>query len=83
MLKTLQEQDQPLRPEQFHRHWHLSRPGSPQLLLEPRQHIDPVENNSAKPQSSIRREPSAFGVVQAAIKPRVAANKLQMPRNRP
>ncbi|KAH7461505.1 hypothetical protein FOMA001_g18980 [Fusarium oxysporum f. sp. matthiolae] len=70
MLKTLQEQDQPLRLEHFHRHWHLSRPGSPQLLLEPRQHIDRVANNSAKLQSSIRREPSAFEVVEAAIQPR-------------
>ncbi|KAJ3455099.1 hypothetical protein MRS44_013699 [Fusarium solani] len=70
MLKALQEQDQPLCLEHFHRHWHLSRPGSPQLLLEPRQYIDRVADNSAKPQSSIRREASAFEAVEAATQPR-------------
>jgi hypothetical protein len=70
MLKALQEQDQPLRLEHFHRHWHLSRTGSPQLLLEPRQPIDRISDNSAKPQSSIRREPSAFEAVEVATQPR-------------
>ena len=48
----------------FHPHWHLKREGAPQLLLEPRQLIEP--RGGAVPKSSTKREPSQFEVVEAA-----------------
>ena len=56
---------EPLLLEHFHSHWHLKREGSPQLLLEPRQLIEPRVQSSL-PRSSTQREPSAFEVVEAA-----------------
>jgi hypothetical protein len=70
VLKNLLDQNQVLQLEHFHSHWHLNREGAPQLLLEPRQRIDPVITNSTIPQSSTRREPSGFEAVEAAIQPR-------------
>ncbi len=69
-LKELQEQDQPLGLEHFHAHWHLCRHGSPQLLRDPRQRVDQVAARSSKPQSSTRREPSGFEVVEAPARPK-------------
>ncbi|KAL0930717.1 uncharacterized protein CTRU02_214792 [Colletotrichum truncatum] len=40
-LKTLQEQNLVLLREHFHVYWHLRRDGALQLLLEPRQRIEP------------------------------------------
>jgi hypothetical protein len=70
MLKSLQEQGQTLRLEHFHQHWHLSRSGSPQLLLEPRRRFNQLAANSTTPQSSTRREPSAFEAIEAATRPK-------------
>ncbi len=50
----------------FHLHWHLKRKGTYQLLLEPRQLIEPKGVQSSVPKSSIKREPSQFEVVEAA-----------------
>jgi hypothetical protein len=71
-LKALQEQDQVLRLEHFHTHWHLNRHGIHQLLLEPRHRYDRIAASSttSKPQSSTQREPSAFEAVQAAAQPK-------------
>ena len=69
-LKALQEQDQALRLEHFHTQWHLNRSGTHQLLLEPRHRSDRIIISSTKPQSSTRREPSAFEAVEAATRPR-------------
>jgi hypothetical protein len=63
-LKTLEEQNRVLLLEHFHSHWHLRRDGTPQLLLEPRQRIDPV-NRTSGPKQSTRREPSQFEAVEA------------------
>jgi MULE transposase domain/Zinc knuckle len=67
-LKDLQEQNQVLLLEHFHSHWHLRRDGTPQLLLEPRQRIDPVNRTSNHPKQSTRREPSLFEGVEAAAR---------------
>ena len=56
VLETLQEEA--LLLDHFHSHWHLMRSGAPQLLLEPRQRIEPARAQSSLPQSSTRREPS-------------------------
>ncbi len=63
-LDTLQ--DEPLLLTHFHSHWHLKREGNPQLLLEPRQLIEPKGAQSSVPRSSTKREPSQFEVVEAA-----------------
>ena len=49
----------------FHLPWHLKREGALQLLLEPRQLIEPVRARSSLPRSSTKREPSQFEVVEA------------------
>lgn len=69
-LKELQDQDQPLELEHFHTQWHLCRRGSPQLLREPRRRFDQVAAQSSKPQSSTRREPSGFEMVEMQERPR-------------
>lgn len=70
VLKDLQEQGQALRLEHFHVHWHLSRNDTYQFLLEPRHRSDRIAARSTIPQSSTRREPSTFEVVEAAAQPR-------------
>jgi hypothetical protein len=70
MLKVLLDANQVLRLEHFHSHWHLKRDGSPQLLLEPRQRIDPVIANSAIPRSSTQREPCGFEIVETTMQPK-------------
>lgn len=50
MLESLQ--GEPLLLHHFHSHWHLKREGAPQLLLEPRQLIEPARARSSLPQSS-------------------------------
>ena len=70
ILSDLLTQNQVLRLEHFHSHWHLNRNGTPQLLLEPRQRIDPITVNSTIPQSSTQRELSGFELVQVTAKPR-------------
>ena len=60
----------------FHPHWHLKREGAPQLLLEPRQRIEPIQAQSSLPRSSTQREPSQFEAVEAqAARPRRAPSK--------
>ncbi|KAM5528271.1 hypothetical protein FOXYSP1_19540 [Fusarium oxysporum f. sp. phaseoli] len=46
ILKALQEQGQTLRLEHFHPHWHLSRHGVHQVLLEPRHRSDRIAADS-------------------------------------
>lgn len=70
MLKELLSQNQVLRLEHFHSHWHLNRDGTPQLLLEPRQRMDPIVLHSTMPQSSTQREPSAFELIKVTARPR-------------
>ncbi|KAL2019068.1 hypothetical protein VTK56DRAFT_10099 [Thermocarpiscus australiensis] len=70
MLKGLLDQNLVLRLEHFSSHWHLKRDGAPQLLLEPRQRIDPVAASSSIPKSSTRREPSGFETVEAVTRPK-------------
>jgi hypothetical protein len=72
ILKALQEQGQTLRLEHFHPHWHLSRHGVHQVLLEPRHRSDRIaaDSTTSKSQSSTQREPSAFEAVQAAAQPK-------------
>lgn len=66
-LHTLEGlQGETLLLSHFHRHWHLKREGAPQLLLEPRQLIEPVRARSLLPTSSTKREPSHFEAVEAA-----------------
>lgn len=50
----------------FHPHWYLKRDGTPQLLLEPRQCIEPkpVQSQSSLPGSSTKRGPSQFEFVE-------------------
>ncbi|SRR6266699_464362 len=70
-LGALLGQDRALKLKGFHSQWHLTRSATPQLLLEPRQRIEPIRVNSTIPQSSItRREPSGFEAPEAAAKPR-------------
>jgi hypothetical protein len=59
----------------FHTHWHLLREGSPVLLLEPRQRLEPLQTQSSLPRSSTKREPSQFEVVEAAARPRRAPSQ--------
>ena len=49
----------------FHPHWHLRRKGTPQLLLEPRQRIEPIRARSSLPKSSTKREPSQFEIIES------------------
>ncbi|KID80963.1 hypothetical protein MGU_11634 [Metarhizium guizhouense ARSEF 977] len=67
-LKSLQEQGKALTLEHFHSHWHLQRNGAPQLLLEPRQRVEPMLKDSNIPKQSTRREPSAFESVEMVPK---------------
>ena len=53
----------------FHSHWHLRREETPQLLLEPRQCIEP-RTQSSVPKSSTKREPSQFEKVEAQAQAR-------------
>ncbi|KAF5703902.1 transposase [Fusarium mundagurra] len=71
-LKALQEQNQPLRLEHFHTHWHLNRHGVHRLLLEPRHRPDRIAagSSTSRPQSSAQRQPSAFETVQATARPK-------------
>ena len=66
-------QGEPLLLSHFHTHWHLKRGGNSQLLLEPRQLIEPVRVQSSLPRSSTRREPSQFEAVEAQAQPRARA----------
>ena len=60
----------------FHSHWHLKREDNRQLLIEPRQRIEPIRARSLLPRSSTRRESSQFEVVEAqAARPRRAQSK--------
>ena len=69
-------QGEPLLLSHFHLHWHLKREGAPQMLLEPRQRIEPKEAQSSVPKSSIKQEPSQFEVVEAQVaRPRRAPSK--------
>ena len=71
-------QGEPLLLNHFHSHWHLKRKGTPQLLLEPRQRIEPIRAQSSLPKSSTKREPSQFEAVEAqvqALEPRRAPSK--------
>jgi hypothetical protein len=65
-LEGILAQDQALKLEDFHSHWHLVRDSTPRLLLEPRRRISPVAITSSLPQSSIRRELSRFEIVESA-----------------
>jgi hypothetical protein len=58
-------QGEPLLLDHFHSHWHLVRKGAPQLLLEPRQRIEPIRAQSSLPKSSTKREPSQFEAVES------------------
>ena len=51
----------------FHSHWHFKRDGAPQLLLEPRQCIEPkpVQPQSSLPRSSTKRGASQFELVES------------------
>lgn len=69
-LEVLLNQNLVLRLEHFSSQWHLKRDGAPQLLLEPRQRMDPVAANSAMPQSSTRREPNMFEIVETVTQPK-------------
>lgn len=59
-------QGEPLLLDDFHSHWRLIRNGSPVHLLEP-QRIEPRVQHRVHtlPESSTRREPSQFEVVEA------------------
>lgn len=63
--------------DHFHSHWHLIREGTPQLLLEPRQRIEPAQpQGSTIPRSSTKREPSQFeGVETQATQARWGPSK--------
>ncbi|KAF4946565.1 hypothetical protein FGADI_11079 [Fusarium gaditjirri] len=63
-LKALQEQNQPLRLEHFHTHWHLNRHGVHRLLLEPRHRPDRIAAGSNMP-STIRGAFEATSTVGA------------------
>jgi hypothetical protein len=68
-LKPLQEQNEVLLLEHFYSHWHLRRDGAPQMLLERRQRIEPVDRalqSSSIPKQSTRRQPSLFEGVEKA-----------------
>ncbi|KJZ69833.1 hypothetical protein HIM_10786 [Hirsutella minnesotensis 3608] len=69
-IKSLEDEDEVLQLSHFHTHWRLTRSGDPQILLEPRRHIDRRAVNSTRPQSSTQREPSAFEAVEAVSRPR-------------
>lgn len=69
-VRDLQEQGQALSLGHFHTQWHLKRGGTHRPLLEPRHRADRVAISSTIPQSSTRREPSAFEAVEAAGKPK-------------
>jgi hypothetical protein len=67
-LKQLDEENQVLRLEHFHPHWHLKRGTlQPSLLLEP-QVVRGIQHQSRLPATSTRREPSGFELVQATKK---------------
>ena len=56
--------------DHFHSHWRLIHEGAPELLLEPRQFIEPMQHrNSAVPRSSTKRVPSQFEAVEAQAAP--------------
>lgn len=60
-LKSLLESRQSLTIEDFHRQWHLRRnKGQPPLVLEPTRVESRILRDSRIPQSSTRRESSAF-----------------------
>ena len=68
IVQDLLDRNQSLQLSHFHSHWHLQRGDLPQLLLEPRQRIDPVSNDSIVPRSSTRRELSGFELVQETVR---------------
>ena len=59
-------QGEAFRLEDFHSHWHLKRDKASQLLLEPRQRVEPIRARSSLPKSSTEREPSQFEMVEIA-----------------
>jgi hypothetical protein len=64
-LHTLKDlEDEALLLSHSHSHWYLRRNGSPQLLLEPRQRIEPRKSR-IRAKSSTKQEPSQFEVVEA------------------
>ena len=59
--------------DHFHSNWHLKHDGAPQLLLEPRQRIEPIQAQSSLPCSSTKREPSRFEAAEAQASQRSRA----------
>ena len=56
---------EPLLFEDFHSHWRLIRDGAPIHLLEPRRIEPKVQSTRMFLESSMKREPSEFEVVEA------------------
>ncbi|KJZ68365.1 hypothetical protein HIM_12244 [Hirsutella minnesotensis 3608] len=64
-LKKLEEDKRSLLLENFHPHWHLKRGMTQPLpILEPRRAIDRLSLRRIQPATSIRREQSAFELVE-------------------
>ncbi len=60
---------EPLLLEDFHSHWRLIRSGAPIHLLEPQRLESRQQRDQRRlPESSTRREPSQFEVVEAAVR---------------
>ena len=59
-------QGEAFRLEDFHSHWHLKHDKASQLLLEPRQRIEPIRARSSLPKSITEREPSQFEMIEIA-----------------
>ena len=65
MLARLGEEGRSLLLEHFHPHWHLKRDESqPRPVLEPRRVADQLNARRIQPDTSTRREPSAFEAVE-------------------
>jgi hypothetical protein len=70
-LKRLEEEGQALLLEHFHPHWHLKRDiCQPQPMLEPRSVLGQSSQRRNRAITSTRREPCAFEVIQATVRPK-------------
>lgn len=70
-LKRLEEEGRALLLEHFHPHWHLKRDVSqPQPMLEPRAVPSQFNQRRNRSITSTRREPSAFEVIPATMRPK-------------
>ncbi|KAG6990012.1 PKS-NRPS hybrid synthetase [Fusarium oxysporum f. sp. conglutinans] len=67
IILPLQQKEECLQISHFHSHWRYRRPGSPQLIIQPRRHFDRLAIRSVVPLTSTQREPSLIEHVEKQI----------------